>query len=180
MMIDLVALSKVVSHALRHEPWLYEMELDDEGWVPVGELLIALRAEKPEWSMVDEADLIEMIDKSDKKRHELHDGRVRALYGHSVPSKIFKQRVAPPAVLYHGTSPEAATLIRTDGLRPMGRQHVHLSIDKAMARQVGSRKSHAPTVLAVNASSAHASGVAFYRGNGLVWLANFVPAMFIE
>jgi putative RNA 2'-phosphotransferase len=25
-------LSEVFSHALRHEPWLYELELDDEGW----------------------------------------------------------------------------------------------------------------------------------------------------
>lgn len=28
-------LSRLVSHALRHEPWIYELELDDEGWVPI-------------------------------------------------------------------------------------------------------------------------------------------------
>ncbi len=29
--VKLDELSKVLSHALRHEPWLYELELDDEG-----------------------------------------------------------------------------------------------------------------------------------------------------
>jgi putative RNA 2'-phosphotransferase len=27
---DLTALSRTMSHALRHEPWLYELELDGE------------------------------------------------------------------------------------------------------------------------------------------------------
>jgi putative RNA 2'-phosphotransferase len=28
---DWTELNKAVSHALRHEPWLYKLELDDEG-----------------------------------------------------------------------------------------------------------------------------------------------------
>ncbi|WP_189534180.1 RNA 2'-phosphotransferase [Paludibacterium paludis] len=48
--LDYAFLSRTASHALRHEPWLYELELDDKGWVPVEELLSALRSEKPEWS----------------------------------------------------------------------------------------------------------------------------------
>ena len=32
---DWADLSEAVSHALRHEPWLYELELDDAGWAPV-------------------------------------------------------------------------------------------------------------------------------------------------
>jgi len=28
---DMDTLSKAVSHALRHEPWLYELEQDEEG-----------------------------------------------------------------------------------------------------------------------------------------------------
>jgi putative RNA 2'-phosphotransferase len=35
-------LSRAVSHALRHEPWIYELELDQEGWADVGALLTAL------------------------------------------------------------------------------------------------------------------------------------------
>ena len=39
MGIGTVQLSKTVSHALRHEPWLYELELDDDGWVSVEAML---------------------------------------------------------------------------------------------------------------------------------------------
>lgn len=178
--LNLGAISRAVSHALRHEPWLYELELDDEGWVPVEELLSALRAEKPEWSAVSEDDLAEMIARSDKKRHELRDGKIRALYGHSVPDKLSKQLAEPPAILYHGTSPETAQRIKADGLRPMSRQYVHMSVDEATAEQVGRRKAQMPVLLMVKAAQAHAAGIAFYRGNDQVWLADFVPATFIE
>lgn len=174
------SLSKLVSHALRHEPWLYELELDDEGWVSVEVLLSALRAEKPEWAALKETDLAAMIANSDKKRHELLDGKVRALYGHSLPHKLLKQPAEPPAVLYHGTSPETVALIRASGLQPMGRQYVHLSVDTETGEQVGHRKARVPVLLEVQARVAAASGVAFYRGNDLVWLADQVPAQFIE
>jgi putative RNA 2'-phosphotransferase len=68
---DFKRLSKAVSHALRHEPWLYELELDDAGWVAADALIAALRAENPVWSSLTEADLAEMIVHSDKTRHEL-------------------------------------------------------------------------------------------------------------
>lgn len=28
-------LSREISYALRHAPWEYELEMDEEGWVPV-------------------------------------------------------------------------------------------------------------------------------------------------
>ena len=57
--VDLGKLSRSVSHALRHEPWLYELELDDEGWASVESILVALRKEQPEWADLCEADLIQ-------------------------------------------------------------------------------------------------------------------------
>ena len=173
-------LSKTISHALRHEPWLYELELDEEGWVPVEILLAVLREENPEWPNVQEADLHQMIEASDKRRHEIKDGRIRALYGHSVPQKLKKTPSTPPEILYHGTSPETANIITAEGLRPMGRQYVHLSIDKATALQVGRRKSRSPVLLKIEAGKAHQAGVAFYEGNEIVWLADFVPPEYIE
>ena len=92
-------LSRFVSHALRHEPWLYELELDAEGWVPTSALIVALRDEKPAWSELTETDLECMIAASKKKRHELRDGKIRAYYGHSIPEKLTLNRAEPPAIL---------------------------------------------------------------------------------
>jgi putative RNA 2'-phosphotransferase len=179
-MSDSSRLSRVVSHALRHEPWLYELELDEEGWVTVEELLSALRPEKAEWACLNESDLAEMIAHSDKKRHELKDGKIRAIYGHSTPYKLLKEPSEPPAVLFHGTSPEAAEQIRKDGLKPMWRQYVHLSVDQKTAEQVGRRKAKNPVLFVVDAAMAHAAGVSFYRGNDLIWLADSVPSEFVR
>lgn len=175
-----VDLSRSVSHALRHEPWLYELELDAEGWVPVESLIAALRDEKPEWSALTEADLEHMITASEKKRHELRDGKIRAYYGHSTPQRLTLNRTEPPAILYHGTSPENAEIIRSEGLRPMGRQYVHLSADNETATKVGARKTQSPIILRVDAMAASAAGIAFYHGNEMVWLADTIPPAFIE
>jgi putative RNA 2'-phosphotransferase len=80
-------LSRLVSYALRHEPWLYELELDDEGWVLVDELLVAIHEHGPRWARVDRADLEDMIESSTKRRHEIDGCRIRALYDHSVPGR---------------------------------------------------------------------------------------------
>jgi putative RNA 2'-phosphotransferase len=41
--LDLTKLSRTVSHALRHKPWLYGLELDSYGWVHVTDLVVSLR-----------------------------------------------------------------------------------------------------------------------------------------
>lgn len=173
-------LSRATAHALRHEPWLYELELDDEGWTDVESILKALREERAAWRQLAAADLAEMIERSEKKRYEIREGRIRALYGHSTPARLTKVAAPPPAELFHGTSAEAAVAIRAQGLRPMSRQYVHLSIDRATAIQVGKRKTSQPLVLRVSATTAHAAGVPFYVGNDKVWLADMVPAEFID
>lgn len=172
--------SRALSHALRHEPWLYELELDDEGWAPVDQLLTALREKGGDWESVDRGGLERMIAGSTKRRHELARDQIRALYGHSVPGRVRRHPAAPPQQLFHGTAPETWTVIQTDGLRPMQRQFVHLSVERETAFAVGRRKSLRPLVLTVNAAAAASAGVAFYEGNDFVWLAESVPAGFIE
>lgn len=49
--MNYVQLSKEISYALRHAPWEYELELDEEGWVNVKNLLTALNEEK-RWNNV--------------------------------------------------------------------------------------------------------------------------------
>lgn len=172
-------LSRTVSHALRHEPWLYELELDSEGWVPINQLIEALREKGGDWKLVDQASLERMIAESSKRRHEIAGDRVRALYGHSLPGRLSKERGSPPAVLFHGTSWAATEAILTSGLLPMSRQFVHLSSEWDTAVQVGQRKVAEPVVLTIDAAAAQEDGVPFWIGNEAVWLARSVPARFI-
>jgi putative RNA 2'-phosphotransferase len=71
-------LSRAVSHALRHEPWVYELELDEAGWTSVDALVEALRRDQ-RWGELLAADLAAMVVGASKQRHEIRGGRIRAL-----------------------------------------------------------------------------------------------------
>lgn len=174
---DLVQLSKSISHALRHQPQVYGLTLDADGWVEVVDLLAALRGQRPD---VSEELLRQIMAASDKQRFEMVDGRIRAFYGHSVPTKIDKEEKEPPMLLYHGTSEAVVEVILAEGLKPMKRQYVHLSADTAMALQVGRRRAGRTIILKVRAGEAYRQGLKFYLGNDAVWLADEVPPQYIE
>ncbi|MGX4686215.1 RNA 2'-phosphotransferase [Vagococcus sp. JNUCC 83] len=166
-------LSKEVSYALRHVPWEFELELDEEGWVPVHQLLDALNHKK-EWEFIELSDLEYMIGTSEKKRHEIKNNYIRAYYGHSIPQKIKRQHATPPDILYHGTSTEALEGIKVEGITPMNRQYVHLSEDVETAVSVGKRKTSKPVILAIDTQKALSQGSSFYVGNEKVWLSDYI------
>lgn len=178
--MDYTKLSKEISYALRHAPWEYELELDREGFVPVQQLIDALNENGKYDRLVTVSDLAHIIEISDKKRHELKGDTIRALYGHSVPMHISKEKIIPPDILYHGTTHRALNMILNDGLKPMGRQYVHLSVDTDTAVQVGKRRDNDPVILKVDAARAYKDGTAFYKGNDKVVLADYVPGDYIQ
>jgi putative RNA 2'-phosphotransferase len=180
MPINYQRLSKTVAYALRHNPEEYGLTLDAEGWVAVDDLLKALRQRRRVWRGVTGTDLLKMIEQAEKRRYEIRDGRIRAYYGHSVPGIVERTPAAPPDLLFHGTSPQAAESILRDGLKPMNRQYVHLSTDRETAFMVGQRRAADPVILEVRAAEAHRAGVAFFVGNDDVWLAEAIPAQFIN
>ena len=180
MSINYSKLSKIVSHALRHKPSLYNLNLDSEGWVDIDKLIQSLGKKDSIWSPLSKNDLQKMIEFSSKKRHEVKGNKIRALYGHSLDTKIIYQEIIPPDILYHGTSSKASKLILAEGLMPMSRQYVHLSVDKETAIAVGLRKSKTPAILIVDSKNAHIAGVKFYQGGDKIFLSAGVPSNFIK
>jgi len=178
--LNFTKLSNMISVDLHHHPEAFDLELDSEGWVAVDDLLAALRSRRREWAQLCQDDLIAMMQAAGKQRYEIKEGRIRALYGHSVVDKIEKVAAEPPEMLYHGTDPAAAQIILSEGLKPMARQYVHHSTDVTTARMVGSRKSANPVILKVRALDAHRAGMLFYLGNEDIWLSDAVPPQFIE
>ncbi|WP_330375468.1 RNA 2'-phosphotransferase [Inediibacterium massiliense] len=67
--INYLELSKEISYALRHAPWEYELELDENGWVDVEQFLTSLR-EDNRGSNVTEADLMKVQRKSVMKYYQ--------------------------------------------------------------------------------------------------------------
>ncbi len=186
------ALSKLISHALRHEPDKYTLKLDPEGWVNMQQLINAIKEKGSEWQSLQYFDILKMIDLSDKKRHEVKTKRIgpeyknkyewfiRAKYGHSIEGKIYKEKQNPPDVLFHGTTSEAADKILKEGLKPMDRQYVHLSQKIEEAERVGRRRQSKPVILKIDAKKAFEDQVNFFVGNDKIWLSDFIGPDYIK
>lgn len=170
-----VKLDKFLCYALRHSPDEFNLEMDNDGWVKIDNLLTSLKSTKYK---VTKDDLKKTIENSDKRRLEMNDHSIRALYGHSV--LVNKENVVPPEILYHGTTPNSAELILKDGLHPMLRQYVHHADNIETALNVGGRRCAKPVALTVYAKEAYESGIKFYLGNEDVWMSEYVPARFIK
>ncbi|MFG1779743.1 RNA 2'-phosphotransferase [Micromonospora sp. NPDC049051] len=172
----LVRLSKRISLALRHEPARFGLAPDRAGWVPVDDLLAAMR--------IDRTDLDAVVAGNDKQRFAVERGadggeRIRASQGHSIPVELGLAPSPPPARLYHGTSRLVLDSIRATGLHRAGRHHVHLSPDEATARRVGARRAGELVVLTVDAAAMARDGHTFYRSANGVWLTDAVPARYL-
>ena len=174
----LVRISKYLSRHLRHEPEALGLELAPGGWVGVDALLEACARRGFAFSR---EELEEVVARSDKRRFSFDEsgGRVRANEGHSVEVDLQLEPRTPPPVLYHGTGERSVAAILSEGLRRMGRHHVHLSADAETARRVGARHGR-PVVLEVDAARMAGAGHVFYVSANGVWLAERVPAEYLR
>jgi putative RNA 2'-phosphotransferase len=172
-------LSKFLSLILRHQPGNFGLQLGEHGFVPLADLLAAVRRERG-FERITEDEIREVVVSSYKQRFEISGTKIRARYGHSVPEPIRYPAVEPPEILYHGTSPQALPAIRAQGLRAMRRQYVHLSTSVEQARSVGCRHSREPIVVTVRARAAWQAGVIFHHPEERLYLSPGIPAQFID
>ncbi len=165
-------LSKFMSGALRHFPGDAGLSLDERGWTAYDDLVEAV-LEKYDWA--DPASIAGVIATDPKGRFERSGERVRAAYGHSVAVDLGTTETPVPDELYHGTDPKNLEPIREEGLRPMERQHVHLSGTVDEALEVGRRHAADPTILVVDATDMAADGRRIVRRGDGVYTTDRVP-----
>lgn len=175
-------LSKLVSYALRHRPEEFNLTPDSQGWVDLDDLVRGIKNYSADYSNVTIEDLHQMVETAHKKRHQIQGQKIRAFYGHSAESIKMIERAprTPPVTLYHGTSKANWECIRQEGLKPMSRQSVHLTENKADAIAVGRRHSSEVVLLKIDAAAAIQAGVSFFPSSSKVWLVDSVPACFVS
>ena len=169
---ELTKKSKFLSLVLRHKPEDIGLKLDENGWTDIVDLC---KKANIKWQ-----DLKEVVEKNNKKRFEISNNgqKIRACQGHSIDIDLDLEPVTPPAFLYHGTATQFISPIMKSGLKPMKRDHVHLSATKETAINVGGRHGK-PVVLIVTALTMHDDGYKFYLSTNGVWLTKEVPVKYI-
>jgi putative RNA 2'-phosphotransferase len=173
---DLAKISKYFSYLLRHKPEEIGLELDDQGWAFVDELIEKSTDYELSKELIDV-----VVETNDKQRFELSDDKlkIKANQGHSINIDLDLKPITPPQFLLHGTAERFLDSIKKDGLQKQKRHHVHLSESIAVAESVGKRYGKL-VLLRVAAQEMADAGFDFYRTANNVWLVDTVPAEYIN
>lgn len=167
---DYTSMSKHLAFLLRHDK---DYQFIKGGWRIVMDLI-----NHHGYTM---EDLEYIVANDEKGRYEFNGDKnlIRARQGHSVDVDVELQETTPPDILYHGTATRFLESIYKEGLKPMTRRYVHLSLDPETATKVGERHG-TPTILEVDAKQMLADGYKFLLSRNNVWLTKEVPSKYLK
>ncbi len=175
---EITKISKLLSLVLRHRPESIKIELDENGWTDVSELLEKMNEHNQPISL----DILKLVVETNaKKRFAFNDNysKIRANQGHSVDVELGYTPQSPPEILYHGTGEKSVASIWATGIKKRDRHHVHLSADFETAIKVGQRHGN-PFVFEVLAGEMNKNNFPFYKSDNGVWLTDFVPFEYLR
>lgn len=169
-------ITRSLAYMLRHQPEQFDLELDEYGYADLDDVVSALNERLGE--PVEPEDVVQAVDGGDRPRYEIREGRIRALYGHSIQVKPGEPG-KPPQLLYVGISRSDAERASRYGLRPGRRSFLHLALTPEDALETGRRASRDYAVVTVNALDAWEEGINFYDRKSL-FLSDPIPTHFLH
>lgn len=169
-------ITRALAFMLRHQPEEFDLELDRFGWGDLEDVIYALQERIG--SNIEEDDVVEAIEASDRQRYEIEDDKIRALYGHSFPIDP-GEPTEPPDELYIGVGSRDAARAEDKGLRSGRRAFLHLARTEDEAREAGRRAAREYAIITVFAGEAYDEGIDFYD-RGSLFLADEIPVEFLE
>ncbi|WP_258083757.1 RNA 2'-phosphotransferase [Thermococcus thermotolerans] len=167
-----VKVSRLMAYILRHSPEEFGLRPDMEGFVPLDELIGALRTVYPG---VTEELVREIVENDPKGRYGIRGDRIRARYGHSFEVRLNHEEDRESRILYHGTPRRNLELILREGLKPMRRQFVHLSTSRSEAIETGRRHGRDVVILIIDAECLRKRGLVVYKAGRNVRIVKKVP-----
>lgn len=169
-------ISKYFSYLLRHNPQEIGLQLDENGWASITDLINKTTDFELDFEIIRI-----VVETNDKQRFSISDDgmRIRANQGHSIDVDLALEASEPPQYLWHGTAERFLPLILEQGLDKRSRHHVHLTESEVVASNVGSRYGKL-VLLVIDAKRMAEDGYNFYRSANNVWLVESVPVAYIK
>lgn len=161
-------LSRLLCLALRHHPEQFGIRLDAFGWTELCPVLESLR-EKTGFFELDDSLVLRLVEEDPVSRFAIEEGRIRALYGHSVSNICPGLPSLAPPLLFHATRVANLPSIKLSGLNPGVRAHVHLTSSLAYAARIKSSFERRRLPAIILAVETHSTAEPFYRATEIVW-----------
>jgi 2'-phosphotransferase len=160
-----VRLSKELSYLLRHGAQKEGLPITSDGWIKLADICRHTRSTTSE--------IRQIVDTNDKQRFEIRGDRIRAVQGHSM--KTLSVEMTPithdnmPEAVIHGTYLCHLASIQKEGLKTMGRQHIHFATGRNV---ISGMRRDVQVLIYVDMAKCLADGIQFFRSaNGVILTA---------
>ncbi|KAJ3293742.1 tRNA 2'-phosphotransferase 1 [Rhizoclosmatium sp. JEL0117] len=182
-----VQFSKTLSFILRHGAVKEGIPMRSDGYVRVDDLL---RHKK--FSGKKLADLQAIVANNDKQRYLMtnEDGEwlIKANQGHSLKVEVELEQILDPSeipIVVHGTYNRFWDLIEQEGLKKMGRNHIHFAVGRpGESGVISGMRTTSQILIYINVPLAMTDGIKFYRSPNNVILSDgingVIPPKYFE
>ena len=168
-------LGKIIEYILFYRPDEFGLFLNDDGGLPIKELLWALH-EEAGWKHVRIGHLKELSHSDLQLAFTVEE----SLISPKSASSTARTSEVPPRLLFFAAKSKAYHVILKHGLRAGGRPYLPLATTREMAYRIGKRSDPKPILLIVHAAQAHDSGHEFFTGGEFIYLVKTLPPTFIS
>ena len=172
-------LSRLMHYILGNRPDEFGLVPDQEGFIPIKELLKVVR-EEPYMGYVRESHLMEVIVHDRGEVFEVAERKIRSKKRSFVSLKGQDALANPPKLLFKGIKRKAYPAVLTHGLLPGAGDHVVMTTDRDLAIRIAHRQDQRPVILEIRALEASESGMAFFPFGDSLYVADRIPARFIK
>ncbi len=169
--------AKFLSYVLGCRPDEFGLVPDENGYLPIKELLKAINEEEG-WRHIRIAHLKEISYTIDPSPIEFHEGMVRDRDRTRLPK--IEPGIDLPKLLYLAVRRRAYPVVLEKGLPyHSGRRHLVLSADEAMAMRIGRRQDHQAVMITIHVAASADKGSYFQKyGQGLFLADAIYPGTF--
>jgi len=173
------SLARLMRYILGIRPDESGLVPDREGFISIKELLKVIH-EEPSMAYVRESHLTEVILQDKECLFEVAERKIRSKKRGFVPLAEQEPLANPPRLLFKGIKRKTYPAMLAHGLAPGPGNHVVMTADRDLAARIASRQDRQPVIVEIRAQAANDSGTAFFAFGDCLYVADTIPARFIN
>jgi putative RNA 2'-phosphotransferase len=172
-------LSRLMHYILGNRPDEFGLVPDQEGFILIKELIKVIH-EEPAMAYVRQSHVMEAILHDRGDLFEVAERKIRSTKRSFVSLAARDPLADPPKLLFKGVKRKAYPYVLTHGLLPGAEDHVVMTSDRDLAVRIANRQDQRPVILEIQAQAASNTGTAFFAFGDSLYVADRVPARFIN